>query len=104
MDVSTGELVKKIKRRLPAYAGVMATPDLVWVGEMDGTFSAFDAKTLEEKWSFNVGSSIKAPAMSYSVDGKQYIAILGGSQGLFNFGHADVASIPSNNTLYVFSM
>jgi hypothetical protein len=42
-------------------------------------FSAYDAKTLEEVWSFNVGSGINAPAISYAVNGKQYVAVLVGS-------------------------
>ena len=31
---------------------------------IDGTFSAYDAKTLRELWSFNVGTGINAPAVS----------------------------------------
>jgi alcohol dehydrogenase (cytochrome c) len=45
----------------------------------DGTFSAYDAKTLKEVWSFNVGTGINAPPISFSVNGKQYIAVLAGS-------------------------
>jgi hypothetical protein len=30
-------------------------------------------------WSFNVGSPIQAPPVSYSVNGKQYIAVLVGA-------------------------
>ena len=46
----------------------------------DGTFSAHDAKTLKEVWSFNVGTGINAPPITYSVNGKQYIAVLAGSR------------------------
>jgi alcohol dehydrogenase (cytochrome c) len=31
-------------------------------------------------WSFNVGTGINAPAISYAVNGKQYIAVLAGSR------------------------
>ena len=31
-------------------------------------------------WSFNVGTGINAPPISYSVNGKQYIAVLVGSR------------------------
>ena len=34
--------------------------------------------TLQELWSFNVGTPITAPPMTYSVDGKQYIAVVAG--------------------------
>ncbi len=39
---------------------------------------ALDDETLEELWSFNVGTGINAPPITYEVDGKQYIAIATG--------------------------
>jgi alcohol dehydrogenase (cytochrome c) len=80
IDPITGET--KLNKRLeyPNYAGALATAgNLVFLGHYDGTFSAYDARTLEGVWSFNVGSGINAPAISYAVNGKQYIAVLVGS-------------------------
>ena len=54
--------------------------NLVFIGEPDGTFSAHDAKSLKELWSFNTGTGINAPAVTYSVNGKQYVAVLVGSK------------------------
>jgi glucose dehydrogenase len=63
------------------YSGVLATSgNLVFTGHLDGTFAAYDAKTLQEVWSYNVGSGINAPAITYSVNGKQYVAVLVGSR------------------------
>ena len=45
-----------------------------------GQFTAYDARTLQEVWSHNVGAGINAPPISYSVNGKQYIALLVGSR------------------------
>ena len=65
----------------PNYAGALATAgNLVFLGQPDGTFTAYDAKTLQQAWSFSVGTGINAPAVSYSVNGKQYIAVLAGSR------------------------
>ena len=47
---------------------------------LDGTFSAYDARTLQEVWSFNAGTGINAPPITYSVNGKQYVAVLVGSR------------------------
>jgi alcohol dehydrogenase (cytochrome c) len=80
IDPITGET--KLNKRLeyPNYAGALATAgNLVFLGHYDGTFSAYDARTLEEAWSFSVGSGINAPAISYAINGKQYIAVLVGS-------------------------
>ena len=52
----------------------------MFIGEADGKFAAYDAKTLNELWSFNTGTGINAPAVTYSVNGKQYIAVLVGSK------------------------
>ena len=38
----------------------------------------YDADTLKEVWSFGLGTPITAPPMSYSVNGKQYIAVIAG--------------------------
>ena len=45
---------------------------------LDGTILAFDDQTLEELWRINVGTGFNAPPMTYSVNGKQYIAIASG--------------------------
>jgi alcohol dehydrogenase (cytochrome c) len=37
-----------------------------------------NAETIEEVWSFSLGTPITAPPMTYSVGGKQYIAVLAG--------------------------
>jgi alcohol dehydrogenase (cytochrome c) len=81
VDPTTGEIKAALKLPYPNYSGALATAgNLVFIGEPDGTFSAHDAKTLQEVWSFNVGTGINAPPITYSVNGKQYIAVLVGSR------------------------
>jgi len=81
IDPVTGETKVSARLTYPPYAGVLATAgNLVFLGQLDGTFSAYDARTLQEVWSYNTGSGINAPAISYSVSGKQYIAVLVGSK------------------------
>ena len=43
-------------------------------------FTAYDARTLKEVWSINLGTGINAPPATYSVNGKQYVAVLVGSK------------------------
>jgi alcohol dehydrogenase (cytochrome c) len=81
VDPATGEI--KVNQRLeyPNLSGALATAgNLVFIGQPDGSFTAYDAKTLKEVWSFNAGTGINAPPVSYSVNGKQYIAVLAGSK------------------------
>jgi alcohol dehydrogenase (cytochrome c) len=81
IDPVTGETKANLKMEYPNYGGALATAgNLVFLGEADGTFGAYDAKTLKQLWSFNVGTGINAPPITYSVNGKQFVAVLVGSR------------------------
>ena len=64
--------------------GVLATAGgLVFTGEGDGWFRAYDAENGKVLWSFFAGAGVNAPPASYSVDGKQYIAVgVGGNSNM----------------------
>ena len=68
--------------------------------------TAHDATTLQEVWSFNTGSGINAPPISYSVNGKQYIAVLVGSrQPVFVLQNApELKNTSTASMLYVFGL
>ena len=81
VDPTTGETKAKLKLDFGIYSGLLATAgNLVFLGQMDGTFAAYDARTLNEVWSFNVGSGINAPPVTFSINRKQYVAVLVGSR------------------------
>jgi alcohol dehydrogenase (cytochrome c) len=66
-------------------AGTMTTATgLVFFGDNSESFEAVDAKTGKPLWHFNTGQSLHASPMSYSVSGKQYVAIAAGSD-IFSF-------------------
>jgi alcohol dehydrogenase (cytochrome c) len=57
-------------------------------------------------WSFNVGSPIQAPPVSYSVNGKQYIAVLVGAR-MWPYIIQSAPELKNQTTasmLYVFSL
>ncbi|WP_239481945.1 PQQ-dependent dehydrogenase, methanol/ethanol family [Zestomonas insulae] len=54
---------------------------LVFQGQADGHLVAFDAATGETRWQFQAQRGISAPPISYSVDGRQYVAVLVGWGG-----------------------
>jgi outer membrane protein assembly factor BamB len=56
--------------------------DLVFGGDIEGNAFALDAKTGQKLWSFNTGSRIASPAVSFSVNGRQYVAIDSGGGSL----------------------
>lgn len=84
-DPSTLEPVWEHKMADITWAGTLSTAgDLVFGGGREGYFLALDARTGELLWRTPVGGQINSAAMSYAVDGRQYVAIAAGS-ALFSF-------------------
>ena len=63
-------------------AGTLTTAsNLVFQGKANGHLRAYNALTGEQLWDENLGLGISAPPITYSVNGKQYLAILVGWGG-----------------------
>jgi len=81
---------------------------LVFAGDPEGNFSAYDANDGRVLWSYQTGSGIRAAPISYRLDGRQYIAILsgmGGAVGGFTGAGAPwMKNYRSGDTLYVFAL
>jgi len=57
-------------------SGALTTASgLLFHGEPDGVFQAYDAKSGELLWKWQTGAGADAPAITYEIDGEQYIAI-----------------------------
>ena len=108
IDPVTGETKANLKLPYPNGGnGLLATGgNLVFNGQRDGNFAAYDGRTLQELWSFNAGTAFRAPPITFAIAGKQYIAILAGARQ----NPADAAEYPElkNNSpasmLYVFAL
>jgi alcohol dehydrogenase (cytochrome c) len=87
LDLSNkGRIVWQTKTEQPLIGGVLATAGgLVFTGQGNGDFSAFDAKTGASLWSFNCGAGVNAPPVSYEVDGEQYVAVAAGGSQIWGF-------------------
>jgi outer membrane protein assembly factor BamB len=84
VDPSTGTV--KWKHQLMSNpSGLLATAGgLVFTGDSDGYMMALDAATGKVLWHFQTGAAIRAPAISYTFRGKQYVAVVSG-QNLLAF-------------------
>src|SRR5689334_23061084 len=79
VNLDTGKVAWKAKTPQPLIGGVLATAGgLVFNGEANRWFKAYDSKTGRELWKYNCGAGVNAPAVSYMVDGKQYVAVAAG--------------------------
>ena len=80
----------KTPYRIGNGSGSTATAGgLVFHGEPDGNFLAYDAKTGVELWRFQTGFGAEAPPVVYEVDGDQYIAIATGGNRLTGSAYGD---------------
>ena len=72
-------------------ASVLATAgDVVFSGDPEGYFFALDARTGKRLWSFQTGAGHRGSSITYSVNGRQYVAtptgwgsIVGGAHQAF---------------------
>ena len=87
LDPQTGEMKWEFRQNAQSTeAGILTTAgDVLFSGSRDGSFYALDARTGKLVWQTNLGPSIAAGPMSYSVNGKQYVSIQAGS-ALFTLG------------------
>jgi alcohol dehydrogenase (cytochrome c) len=79
VDPDTGKIVWQYKAGEPMLGGVLTTAgNLVFAGEMNGNFNAFNATNGQKLWHFNLGAGVNAPPITYRVNGKQYVAVSAG--------------------------
>ena len=79
-DPKSGELKWQFKMTDVTDSGVLSTAsDLVFAGGREGYFFALNARTGDLLWKSSVGGQVSAGPMSYSVGGRQYVAIAAGS-------------------------
>jgi PQQ-dependent dehydrogenase (methanol/ethanol family) len=86
VNLDSGKVAWKFDTEQPLIGGVLATAgDLVFNGEGNGLFRAFDAKTGKKLWEYQAGAGVNAPAVSYMVGGKQYVAVAAGGNTQLDF-------------------
>lgn len=86
VDYNTGDIRWKVRTPQPMIGGILATSGgLVFTGEGNGQFKAYDAETGSILWNFQAGAGVNAPPSSYTVDGKQYIVVAAGGNTQLNY-------------------
>jgi glucose dehydrogenase len=99
-----------IKEDLPFLSGTMTTAgNLVFYGNQHGMLKAVDAKSGEILWQFDVGTGILQSPITYSIGGKQYVAVVAGrTKGPPSFfgkiGQKVIDASPEGGILVVFAL
>jgi len=85
LDAATGERKWEFKMNDVTDAGILATAsDLLFSGGREGYFFALDARNGALLWKALVGGTVASGPMTYSVGGRQYVAVAAGNS-LFTF-------------------
>ncbi len=108
IDLETGEVLRFDIGRAPGNGALLTTGgNLVFHGDMNRRFRAFDARSGEQVWETVLGGNVSVSTISYAVDGHQYIAVMTGENLKMTelLGLVPEASAPrGHNAIYVFAL
>ncbi|MCK6413660.1 MAG: PQQ-dependent methanol/ethanol family dehydrogenase [Azonexus sp.] len=109
VDPASGKIVWENKNYAPLWGGVLTTAGgLVFYGTPEGYLKGVDAKTGKELWSFQTGTGIVAPPVTWEQDGEQMIAVVTGWGGAVPLWGGDVAKrvnyLEQGGSVWVFKL
>jgi alcohol dehydrogenase (cytochrome c) len=111
IDAATGEM-KVLYSQPQASAGsaLVTAGDLVFWGDQNRRFRAFDADTGKMLWESIVGGMVMDSTITYAVNGKQYVMIFTGEGQSVSAGPLGLtrtsmpAAVRGHNSVFVFTL
>jgi glucose dehydrogenase len=92
--LNTGKIAWSVKTELPMMGGATATAGgLVFTGEGNGWFKAYDAKTGAVLWRFYCGAGVNAAPAVFEVDGEEFVAVAAGGNFQISFPLGDAVFV-----------
>jgi len=96
-DAGQGKIVWSKPEKFSVWSGALATAGgVVFYGTLEGYLKAVDEKDGTELFKFKTPSGIIGNVMSYSHNGKQYVAVLSGVGGWAGIGLAAGLTNPTD--------
>ena len=103
ISAETGEIVWGYEQRAATLSLATTGGGLVFGGDSNGRFRAFDQKSGEVLWEINLGSPVTGFPISFAVDGRQYVVASTGTSSYFRSLHPEL-NPSSGNNLFVFAL
>ncbi len=102
ISAETGQVVWNYQQRAATMALAATGGGLIFGGDVNGRFRAFDHESGEILWEVNLGSPVSGFPITYAVAGRQYVAV---STGYGRFLELTPELRPSaGNNLFVFAL
>src|SRR5262249_60222480 len=86
-DPVTGQKKWSVPFKYPILSSLLVTGgDVLFTGDVEGRFMAFDAKNGKQLWSFSTGSGLRGGPVTFFLKRRQYIAAPSGLRSIFVSG------------------
>lgn len=94
INVNSGKIDWNQTVDQPTMGGALVTAgNIAFMGEGNGWFDAFNAKTGKKIWHFFLGAGVNAPPVAYEVNGREYIAVAAGGNFQMTYPLGDAVAI-----------
>jgi alcohol dehydrogenase (cytochrome c) len=94
IDTDTGKIAWQKQVDQPMMGGSVVTAGgVVFIGEGNGQFDAFDAKTGDKLWQFQAGAGVNAAPSAFALDGQEYIAVAAGGNFQLSYPYGDAVIV-----------
>jgi PQQ-dependent dehydrogenase (methanol/ethanol family) len=109
IDMATGEMQRIFSQAAPGNGSALTTAgDLLFWGDLNRRFRAFDPDTGKVLWEAMVGGMVMTSTITYAVDGRQYVAIFtgegqSGSRSVLDMAPS-IKPVHGHNAIYVFAL
>jgi alcohol dehydrogenase (cytochrome c) len=106
ISVETGETAWKLEQRAGMLSLMSTGGELLFGGDVNGRFRAYDQRNGTLLWEVNLGSPVNGYPATFEVDGRQYVAVSTGGSGLaFGLARLTPELQPgTGNQLFVFAL
>jgi alcohol dehydrogenase (cytochrome c) len=108
INMETGEMLYFGKGRAATNGALLATAGgLVFHGDLNRRFKAYDAATGQELWQTVLGGPANVSTITYAVNGKQYVSVMTGDTPLAGGLYAlapELRRVQGHTAIYTFAL